>query len=476
MPTTTSAEPSPNTGRVFKVVLFGETGSGKSSIINLLAGSPVAEVAHSVDACTKLPRWYQISIGEKKFRLYDTTGFNQLQSHNVDHISPYEQAHGVLRSFEDVDLILLCARKDGINASLRRIYSLVNNVFVFDGRARIALVVTHCDGAAEDGVQDLACVQCITALQDESPQPNSRFIKSKQALEALLRTCGPPNPPFSLSPNFLSDRAEVMRNLASNCLLGISEAETLVQCFAAGPRPHRVILFGEAGVGKSSVINLIAGRRVAEISSHARGCTLDSTPYAINTGVHQFEIWDTVGLNEPTNTVANAGTGLMDAIQKATDLINKVHEQGGIDLLLLCMRGGRISSTAQRNYVVFQEFLCSRKVPVALVVTCLEHEESFEKAITENPNHQRNYGDKLTKSRLSVQALLEESAFLKRAQFPTQLDDSTRMAFVKKVVEFMKPQGSGSRLNAKELMKRCSFTKEQAEALVKSIRRSPIWT
>jgi len=35
--------------------------------------------------------------------------------------------------------------------------------------------------------------------------------------------------------------------------------------------PPNIVVFGETGTGKSSVINLIAGRQIAETSSEAKG-------------------------------------------------------------------------------------------------------------------------------------------------------------------------------------------------------------
>jgi hypothetical protein len=103
------------------VVLFSALGYGKSSIINLLAGKPIAKVSTNMEPCTKQPRCYQISIGG-----------------DICPLLPYEQAHTVLR----VHLLLLCARKDEIT-SLGSLYRLINDFF-FGGQAPIAIVGTHC--------------------------------------------------------------------------------------------------------------------------------------------------------------------------------------------------------------------------------------------------------------------------------------------------------------------------------------------
>ncbi|KIJ08052.1 hypothetical protein PAXINDRAFT_89446, partial [Paxillus involutus ATCC 200175] len=129
-----------------------------------------------------------------------------------------------------------------------------------------------------------------------------------------------------------------------------------------------IVLCGETGVGKSSVINLIAGKDVAKVSSDVDGCIMASTAYDIILDNQNIRIFDTVGLEEPQMGV----NGYLAAIEKAYELILSLSEAGGVHLLLFCMRGGKITPTVQSNYRLFCEFLCNSKVPVALVCTDLE--------------------------------------------------------------------------------------------------------
>ena len=135
-----------------------------------------------------------------------------------------------------------------------------------------------------------------------------------------------------------------------------------------------VILFGDAGVGKSSVINLMAGKDIAKTSNDAGGCTMDSKDYQFDIGFRQVTLWDTVGLNEPAMGV----NSYYDAMVKAHALIRKLSEAGGVDLLLLCIRGQRIPPSATTNYRLFYEILCNKQVPIALVITHLEKEPRME--------------------------------------------------------------------------------------------------
>jgi hypothetical protein len=58
-------------------------------------------------------------------------------------------------------------------------------------------------------------------------------------------------------------------------------------------------------------------------------------------------------------------------------LISKLRKEGGIDLLLFCVRAGRFTSTTQNNYRLFYEWLCEKNVPI-VVASFRENESDFE--------------------------------------------------------------------------------------------------
>ncbi|KAF9231935.1 P-loop containing nucleoside triphosphate hydrolase protein [Melanogaster broomeanus] len=156
-------------------------------------------------------------------------------------------------------------------------------------------------------------------------------------------------------------------------------------------RPVNVV-FGEMGVGKSSVINLIAGRPVANVSTNPQGCTMSSTQYSFDVGGRQFRIWDTVGLANP-----EMGTNsYLAAVESAVELIQQLSQEGGLDLLLFCILGGRLSATTQRNYRLFYEVLCGCAVPISLVVTHLENETAMEDWYSRHYDDLEKYGIKST--------------------------------------------------------------------------------
>ena len=213
------------------VVLFGPVGCGKSSIINLLAEKSIAQVSADVEPCTKQPRSYQISVGERQIRLWDTAGF-----HGGISRTDCEEAHAVLRNLPDgVHLILLCASKNGIVASLRSLYWLINDLF-FGGRAPIAFVVTHLDTpderwwernresiTARTGIPVQSIPHaCVTTVK------RAHHDRSKQALKALFPTYTSPIP---LRLDF-SSRTTASLDLSTRCNLALTEATALVEEFS----------------------------------------------------------------------------------------------------------------------------------------------------------------------------------------------------------------------------------------------------
>ncbi|OJA15373.1 hypothetical protein AZE42_11427 [Rhizopogon vesiculosus] len=141
--------------------------------------------------------------------------------------------------------------------------------------------------------------------------------------------------------------------------------------------PANFIVFGQMGAGKSSLVNLIAGKKLAKTSSGATSCTFDSTKYKIRLPDSQREIniYDTAGLDEPNMNNAT----YIDPIVKAHKLIFSLQGEGGVHGLIFCLRGDRITNTVQRNYSLFYDVLCQKQVPISLIFTGLEHERDMDK-------------------------------------------------------------------------------------------------
>jgi tRNA U34 5-carboxymethylaminomethyl modifying GTPase MnmE/TrmE len=149
---------------------------------------------------------------------------------------------------------------------------------------------------------------------------------------------------------------------------------------------RNIIFFGESGHGKSSVINMVLGSDHAPTSSSAMGCTFQSNRYPHEVLGHNLVLWDTAGLNEGdqgTVTDTEAVASLYRLLQDLED---------GVSLLVFCIRAPRINPAAHKNWILFREIICQKKVPIVMVVTHLENEESMDGWWLQNENSFRKYG------------------------------------------------------------------------------------
>ncbi|KAG9316422.1 P-loop containing nucleoside triphosphate hydrolase protein [Chiua virens] len=243
-----------------------------------------------------------------------------------------------------------------------------------------------------------------------------------------------------------------------------------------------IILFGETGVGKSSVINLISGRPIAQTSPDVQGCTMSFKPYTFNVGGRGYHIWDTVGLEEPEMGV----NGYLPAIEQACELIHHLNSQGGVDLLLFCIRGNRVTATTQSNYRLFYEVLCRSKVPIALVITHLERETSMEGWWDRNAESLERYGikaaghacvtglpthSKYPESRQNISKLLEGHNGNGRFNMPAE---SWLIEFLRLFGLFAPLKRESKRKDiVKVLTKRCRLDQKIAEELAGKLEGGP---
>ncbi|KAI6032789.1 P-loop containing nucleoside triphosphate hydrolase protein [Pisolithus orientalis] len=309
---------------------------------------------------------------------------------------------------------------------------------------------------------------CVTALRSRGSGADLRYQQSRNALIQLLGTATPDNKVVLATPvyplfNRLADATGI---LTETCGLSSKEAGLLTRKVNPLLRIANIVLFGETGVGKTSVINLIAGHEIASVSSGVRGCTLDSKEYRLAANESHLRIFDTVGLNSPT--------------------VNQ-----GVDLLLFCMRGGRLNEAQLNNYRLFQEYLCEKKVPVAIVVTHLEQEANMEQWWADNEEDLRNFKidfighacvtainknthlfeDKLDESRQTVLRLLRTHVHEPGTPFFMETD-KWLSAFLKKMGYLIRG-GNLPKMRAirEKLVEECRMSKERANAIIEELQR-----
>ncbi|EGN91607.1 hypothetical protein SERLA73DRAFT_192210 [Serpula lacrymans var. lacrymans S7.3] len=146
----------------------------------------------------------------------------------------------------------------------------------------------------------------------------------------------------------------------------------------SSPAIANVLIFGESGTGKSSILNMIAGSDIAVTSNSALGCTFESVGYTVNINGSPYRLWDTAGLNEGEQGSVPAE----QAIRNLQDLVQNMKE--GVSLLVYCVSGGRFKTILKINYDLFYAIICQAKVPIVVVVTGLENEDPMESWWVEN--------------------------------------------------------------------------------------------
>ncbi|KAG2066556.1 P-loop containing nucleoside triphosphate hydrolase protein [Suillus decipiens] len=422
-----TSEASRHTEETCNVVIFGETGAGKSSLINLITKKHTAPTSCDTTGCTTQTNVYDLSIESiqnnlLKVKLFDTPGLDEGSEGAVPDKEARQVLTKLLRSLrDDVHLLMYCVRGVRARRALYRNYNLIRSEV--KGRVPIVLIVT-CLENQEPEMEDWwknnepiisdfgmtfvghACVTTVTIYEDAENRLKRRHDQSYHAVCQLIKQCRSKGVQRPLSVagerghSIIRQVPSKMAASGNNIVFteepiasptNVREAvatssdqqrrtlrrkDTIddLKMFNTNKRRKIIMVFGDTGAGKSSLINLMAGKEVARTSPDTQRCTMQWKEYTISFGGELYNVFDTTGLDDPQLGIKE----YLESVENAYRLIKELDRRGGIDLLLFCVRAGRVTATLQSNYRLFHEFLCEKKVPVVLAITNLEREERME--------------------------------------------------------------------------------------------------
>jgi len=318
------------------IVVFGQTGAGKSSVINMLGGpgEQLATVSGRIDGVTRFNCSHPIPYRDGcTYNFWDTPGLNESDYGTMSSQQAIQNLQDLIKE-RRVDLFIYCIR-DRLVDIIRFNYELVwKNPH--RGKAPILLVVT--------GLEEIDDME-------EWWHDNEKTIKTmKMTFDGHACITSWKGKKNMYADKYNKSAAKIWGLVTEHC----------------GPR-HNVIVFGEAGAGKSSIVNMIVGKDVAKVSSGINGCTFENDAYKATFGHRHFVIYDTAGLNE-------GDEGRVSHWQAIRGLYTLIRQLDGVSLLIYCMRG-RIKKNAKANWDLFNKVICGEKVPIIAIVTGLENYE-----------------------------------------------------------------------------------------------------
>ena len=130
-----------------------------------------------------------------------------------------------------------------------------------------------------------------------------------------------------------------------------------------------IVVFGESGGGKSSVINMLNGNPLLPVNDGAEGVVFNHATCEKTISGQTYRVFETVSINK----LGRGWLGRNDTRAAKEQLIKIIKGlDTGLNLLVYVMRAGEIMKTAADNYRLFHDVVCEGRVPIVVVITKLE--------------------------------------------------------------------------------------------------------
>lgn len=236
--------------------------------------------------------------------------------------------------------------------------------------------------------------------------------------------------------------------------------------------PLNVLIVGEIGVGKSSIVNLIARKSLVQDSPDSMVCTKKTTDYDMPANSEiPLNVWEVAGFNQPRdgNSPTEKDVSALD-VDLGTIL---ARDRAAVDIVLFCIRGERVRVITTKVFDFVRE-LFEGQVPIVLVINHLENEKVMEEWWARNKEGLRERGiigtehvcvtgrPGYSKYEQSHKALLK----ILRTNYATRRTKSLESIFIEYVRRNLNQR---RKLAVKTLVKRYKLDKRTAKQLVDSV-------
>ncbi|KAJ3575496.1 hypothetical protein NP233_g1056 [Leucocoprinus birnbaumii] len=190
-------------GEARNIVIFGETGAGKSSIIRMLSDSnesQIIPVSNRAVGCTPQSTPYLITIGDNQYTIWDTAGLSEGEAGTV----PADVALNHLRDLaqnlntKGISLLLYCIRWSRYRKILKINFDLFSKI-ICGGKIPIVAVITGLESEQSMGAwwelnkdefqrrgMKFDGHACITATKGKENRYEAEYEESIQVMKKLI--------------------------------------------------------------------------------------------------------------------------------------------------------------------------------------------------------------------------------------------------------------------------------------------------